>query len=35
MTWEYPVGLYAKRITMIEQLLGDADHHLERYFALG
>ncbi len=35
MTWEYPVGHYAKRITMIEHLFGDADHHLERYIALG
>ena len=35
MTWEYPVGHYAKRITMIDHLFGDTDHHLERYIALG
>ncbi|MEC9344034.1 MAG: acyl-CoA dehydrogenase family protein [Pseudomonadota bacterium] len=35
MTWEYPVGHYAKRITMIDHIFGDADHHLERYIALG
>lgn len=35
MTWEYPVGHFAKRITMIDHLFGDTDHHLERYIALG
>jgi alkylation response protein AidB-like acyl-CoA dehydrogenase len=35
MTWEYPVGHYAKRIVMIDHLFGDADHHLERFIALG
>ena len=35
MTWEYPVGHYAKRITMIDHLFGDTDHHLERFIALG
>jgi alkylation response protein AidB-like acyl-CoA dehydrogenase len=35
MTWEYAVGHYAKRITMIDHTFGDVDHHLERYIALG
>ena len=35
MTWEYAVGHYAKRITMIDHIFGDTDHHLERYIALG
>lgn len=35
MTWEYPVGHYAKRIVMIDHMLGDADHHMERFIALG
>jgi len=35
MTWEYAVGHYAKRLTMIDHLLGDTDHHLERYIQLG
>jgi hypothetical protein len=30
MTWEYPVGHFAKRIVMIDHLFGDQDHHLER-----
>jgi alkylation response protein AidB-like acyl-CoA dehydrogenase len=34
MTWEYPVGHYAKRIVMIDHLFGDTDHHLERFIAL-
>ncbi|HSO47083.1 MAG TPA: acyl-CoA dehydrogenase family protein, partial [Rhizobiaceae bacterium] len=34
MTWEYPVGHYAKRIIMIDHLFGDADHHLERFVEL-
>ena len=34
MTWEYPVGHFAKRIIMIDHLFGDTDHHLERYIAL-
>jgi alkylation response protein AidB-like acyl-CoA dehydrogenase len=33
MTWEYPVGHFAKRIVMIDHLFGDADHHLERFIA--
>lgn len=35
MTWEYPVGHYAKRIVMIDHLFGDTDHHLERFIGLG
>ncbi|MEO0998992.1 MAG: acyl-CoA dehydrogenase family protein [Pseudomonadota bacterium] len=35
MTWEYPLGHYAKRLVMIDHQLGDADHHLERFGALG
>ena len=34
MTWEYPVGHFAKRLVMIDHLFGDTDHHLERYIAL-
>ena len=30
MTMEYKVGHYFKRMTMIDQTLGDADHHLRR-----
>ena len=33
MTWEYPVGHYAKRIIMIDHLFGDTDHYLERFIA--
>ena len=35
MTWEYPVGHYAKRIIMADHLFGDTDHHLERFIAMG
>ncbi|MGO1118823.1 acyl-CoA dehydrogenase family protein [Rhodovibrionaceae bacterium A322] len=35
MTWEYALPHYAKRLTMIDHQLGDTDHHLERYMALG
>ena len=35
MTWEYAVGHYAKRLTMIDAMFGDTDHHLERCMALG
>ena len=35
MTWEYPVGHFAKRLTMIGTELGDEDYHLRRYIALG
>ncbi len=31
MTWEYPVAHYAKRLIMIDHLLGDSDYHLERF----
>ena len=30
MTWEYPGSHYAKRLTMIDAQLGDADFHLAR-----
>ena len=35
MTWEMPVSHYAKRLTLIGHQLGDEDHHLERFAALG
>jgi alkylation response protein AidB-like acyl-CoA dehydrogenase len=35
MTWELPLSHYAKRLTMLTLELGDDDHHLERYVALG
>ncbi|MFS0770895.1 acyl-CoA dehydrogenase family protein [Sphingomonas sp. 1P08PE] len=35
MTWELPLSHYAKRITMIDQQLGDQDQHLQRYITLG
>ena len=31
MTWEYQLSHYAKRLVMLDHLLGDADHHLERF----
>ena len=34
MTWEYALGHYAKRLTMIDHQLGDVDYHLARYIAL-
>ncbi len=34
MTWELPLPHYAKRLTMIDHMLGDEDHHLERYINL-
>lgn len=34
MTWEYALPHFAKRLTMIDHLFGDADHHLERFTAL-
>ncbi|MEM8795375.1 MAG: acyl-CoA dehydrogenase family protein [Pseudomonadota bacterium] len=34
MTWEYALGHYAKRIVMIDHVLGDADHHMERAISL-
>jgi len=35
MTMEYSVGHYFKRMTMIDQLYGDADHHLTSLAQLG
>ncbi|HWI86187.1 MAG TPA: acyl-CoA dehydrogenase [Sphingomonas sp.] len=35
MTWELPLSHYAKRLTMIGHQLGDEDHHLTRFTALG
>ena len=34
MTWEYPLGHYAKRITMIDHQFGDSDYHLECFVRL-
>ena len=33
MTWEYAVSHYCKRLVMIDHLLGDTDHHMERFIA--
>ena len=35
MTWELPMAHFAKRLVMIDHQLGDEDHHLARYIALG
>ncbi len=35
MTMEYKVGHLFKRVTMIDTLFGDADHHLEKLAAAG
>ncbi|WGM45931.1 Crotonobetainyl-CoA reductase [Brevundimonas sp. NIBR10] len=35
MTWELPLPHFAKRLIMIDQQLGDEDHHLARYARLG
>ena len=35
MTEEYKVGHYFKRMTMIDQMFGDADHHLAELARLG
>ncbi|MDA9391419.1 acyl-CoA dehydrogenase [Bradyrhizobium sp. CCBAU 45394] len=35
MTMEYSVGHYFKRVTMIDTLFGNADHHLRRLASLG
>ncbi len=35
MTWELPLSHYAKRLVMIDHQLGDEDHHLARFVALG
>lgn len=34
MSWEMPVAHFAKRLIMIDHLLGDSDHHLERFATL-
>jgi len=34
MTWDMPISQYAKRLVMIGQILGDEDHHLDRYIDL-
>ena len=31
MTWEYSVAHYAKRLIMIDHLMGDADYHRDRF----
>jgi alkylation response protein AidB-like acyl-CoA dehydrogenase len=35
MTWELPLPHLAKRLVMIDHQLGDEDHHLARFIALG
>ena len=35
MTWELAMTHFAKRLMMIDHQLGDEDHHLARYIALG
>ena len=35
MTWELPLAHCAKRLVMIDHQLGDEDHHLQRFVALG
>ncbi len=35
MTWELSMTHFAKRLVMINHQLGDEDHHLTRYVALG
>ena len=30
MTYEYKVGHFLKRLTMIDMAYGDADHHVRR-----
>jgi alkylation response protein AidB-like acyl-CoA dehydrogenase len=35
MTWELPLSHFAKRLTMIGHQLGDEDHHIGRFVALG
>jgi hypothetical protein len=32
---EWKVGHYFKRLTMIDKMLGDADHHLAKLAAAG
>ena len=31
MTWEYNLHNFAKRLVMIDHLMGDSDHHLEKF----
>ncbi|MEM6679598.1 MAG: acyl-CoA dehydrogenase [Pseudomonadota bacterium] len=33
MTWEYPLPHFAKRLIMIDHLLGDTDYHARRFMA--
>ncbi|MGI9436145.1 MAG: acyl-CoA dehydrogenase family protein, partial [Geminicoccaceae bacterium] len=33
MTWDYALPHYAKRLVMLDHLMGDTDHHLERFIA--
>lgn len=35
MTWELPLSHYAKRLIMLNHVLGDEDQHLARHIALG
>ncbi len=35
MTWELPLSHYAKRLTMLNHVLGSDDEHLARFMALG
>ena len=35
MTMEFAVGHYFKRMTVIDQLYGDADHHLTGLAKMG
>jgi alkylation response protein AidB-like acyl-CoA dehydrogenase len=35
MTWELPLAHMAKRLILIDHQLGDEDHHLARFIALG
>jgi len=35
MTMEYKVGHYFKRVTAIDTLFGDADHHLAKLARVG
>lgn len=34
MTWEYALGHYSKRLTMIDHSFGDVDYHLKRFIDL-
>ncbi|MEL6481286.1 MAG: acyl-CoA dehydrogenase, partial [Pseudomonadota bacterium] len=35
MTWEYALPHFAKRLVMIDHMLGDTDHHARRFMAFG